>query len=354
MNETSIDLVDLIRRILLRWKAILLWMVIFAVLLDGFYYVRAVRANVQTVQEEADSTGAYAARVAELEAELSAHEIAEVETALTVYGELMTNYREGQYAELDDLRAAWENLYAMFSTEQKEYYDAVLDAAFEDGTIGETEADAPEVISGEDDMAAGADTAGGSTVRRLISRRYVALGLLIGLLFVIVAIAIAYVFGRKLRIKEDITEVYDIPLLGFLDGPSIKLLSGPVCRGINRAFTHGEAKFTAEERMQMMVAGIRLAAEKAKMKNLYLTGAANGEAEAKVREELAARLTAAGFTVGTGKSVVYDPESLETMTGADGVILVEHVDASTYEDMAKEAELCRRYEVPVIGGIVIR
>ncbi len=506
MNETNIDLVDLLRRILLRWKAIILWMVIFAVLLDGFYYVRAVRANAQPAQaEDADEAEEeeILLSLAEMEEALTSREITEAKTAVEAYGVLFEQYQEAiaynessvkmqldahrvptatlqfavesvepmqvyalnaaaeetcdevavlfcgdedpalirdlitvsvametneefevetgsttvtssnrmgrvmftvmaadeetalsmvdalenaweqridelqtsydelnltllqkrcrtqandellsfqntQYTNMNTLRTAMNNLTTGMTQEQLDYYHALLDNVYQDMP----EADAEVGASAEEDET---DIAMEETGRpRLISKRYVVLGLLVGLLFAIVVIAIAYVFGRKLRVKEDVTEVYGIPLLGFLDGPSIKLLSGPVCRGINRAFTHGETKFTAEERTQMIVAGIRLAAEKGKMKKLYLTGAANDETGASVRDQLAEQLAAAGIHVSTGKSMVYDPMSLEQMTETDGVVFVERVDGSAYEDMAKEKELCERYEVPVIGGVVIR
>ena len=54
-----------------------------------------------------------------------------------------------------------------------------------------------------------------------------------------------------------------------------------------------------------------------------------------------------------GKSVVYDPESLERMVSADGVVLVEMVDASPYADIQKELELCKMYKIPVIGSVVL-
>ncbi len=339
MKETSISLSDLVRRILLRWKAVILWMVIFAVLMDGVYYVRATRSSAQTVQESADPAGTYLARIAELQKPLTDREIAEVQLAVDAYSELMERYQEGDYADLDDLRLAWYSLYGVMTEDQLAYYDALLDGTYEglaDGSVESTPTDVARVQP------------------RVISVRYVGLGLLIGLLFAIIVIAIADVFGRKLRVKEDLVEVYDIPLLGCLDGTPRKLLSGPVCRGINRAFFRRDAKYSEEERLRMIAAGIRLAVEKGEMRIVYLTGTA-GDPESEQRmAAIAEQLQGGAAQVAYGKSVVYDPESLEALTAADGAVFVERVDGSTYEDIAKEVAACERYEVPIIGGIVIR
>ncbi len=499
MKETSIDLVDLIRRILLRWKAIVIWMIIFAVLMDGFYYIRAVRSASRSADTEVEEEK-NAGKIEEYEQTLTEQEITDAHTAARAYGQMYENYQqtleycensikmqlnagsvsvatlrfyveqdvsdsgnfdavtaiadllaasakegdvcdkiidtlgwdteasyvyelispsvgndaavekenvvsevlEGQlviveilapdeesaiamsgiiretiedeaadlqstfgtfsiglvqehytvkekddlmsdqqskFSSLNTLRTAMNNLSNNFSTDQKEYYNLLIS--------GVTVEQAADVDTEETETAVAAKP-------KLISRRYVALGLLIGLVLVIVCVAIGYVFRRKLRVKEDVEELYHIPLLGFLEASERRRLNGPVCRGINRLFFRRDSKYSAGERTQIICAGIRLAAEKAGMKSIYITGSAGDAESEQLMSQLAEQLKDSVESISYGKSVVYDPESLKRLTDSDGVVLVERTDESAYADIERETELCGTYDVAVIGGIVIR
>ncbi len=503
MKETSIDLVDLVRRILLRWKAIIIWMIIFAVLMDGFYYFRAVRAASHSEDTEA-AEEEDAGKIEEYEQTLSEREITDAHTAARAYGQMYENYQQtlaycensikmqlnansvptvkllyyieqdtsvseaknntnaivdsimeivkggavcgqirealdwdvetsyinelistsagtdsdidigedqesvdalirqnktmvitlqapdeesaetmaeiicdaieqeipdiqdssgtfsiellqeqyaeradsdlrsfqqSEYSSLNTLRTAMNNLSNNFSTDQKEYYNILIS--------GVTVEQAADVDKEEAEIVASARP-------KLISRRYVALGLLIGLVLVIVCVAFGYVCRRKLRVKEDVEELYHIPLLGFLEATEKRRLNGPVCRGINRLFFRRDAKYSAEERTRMICAGIRLAAEKAGMKSIYITGSAGDAESEQLMAQLVEQLKDSVESISYGKSVVYDPESLERLTDSDGVVLVERTDESTYADIERETELCGTYDVALIGGIVIR
>lgn len=257
--------------------------------------------------------------------------------------ELMAD-QQNIYYNLNTLRSAMDGLDTYKTDDQKEYYNALLDSVTDDQIVeaaDETGAETPTT-----DLA--------KTNPKLISGKYIALGLLIGLILVIVCMAIGYACRRKLRVKEDVEELYQVPLLGFLDADKKGRLNGPVCRGINKLFYRRDAKLSREERMRMICAGIRLAAEKAGMQSVYLTGSAGDAESEQLMEWLSKQLKDSVAAVSYGKSIVYDPESLEKMTESDGVVLIERVDTSTYTDIERETELCSTYEVSVIGGIVIR
>ncbi len=499
MKETSIDLIDLIRRILLRWKAIVIWMIIFAFLIDGIYYIRALRATSGT--EETTAAKETQDAFAEYEQGLSEREIMEVQVAVQAYTEMYQNYLEtleycensirmqldansvstatllyyieasasdsetgvstneiidvlnataqsedvcsqildglnwdtetayiqelimisadedidvnaeeysgerdltitvmapdeesavimaeiirtavekeasglqetigefdmeliqdqyaqkadrdlladqqNKYSGLNTLRTALNNLANSMSDEQKEYYYALLDGTVTNQAVedkGETETEISTAVVSP-------------AQPKLISGRYVVIGLLVGLVLVIICVMIGYVCKGKLRVKEDIEELYHIPLLGFFEATERTRLKGPVCRGINRFFYRRDAKYSVEERTRMICASIRLAAEKAGMESIYLTGTGENPQSEQLMAQIAEQLKESIQSVSYGRSIIYDPESLERMTTADGVVLVECVDVSAYADMERETELCSTYDAPIIGGIVIR
>ena len=57
-EEMTIDLMDLLRRCLLRWKFIVVWMLIGAIAMDGFgilksvQEVKSIKAQIQQSEEE--------------------------------------------------------------------------------------------------------------------------------------------------------------------------------------------------------------------------------------------------------------------------------------------------------------
>lgn len=93
MKETSIDLVDLTRRIMLRWKAIVICMIICAVLVDGYYYVRTAR-SASPAEDTVISGDEKADIFAEYEQKLSDHEIKEVQTAARAYAQMYRDFQD--------------------------------------------------------------------------------------------------------------------------------------------------------------------------------------------------------------------------------------------------------------------
>ena len=104
----------------------------------------------------------------------------------------------------------------------------------------------------------------------------------------------------------------------------------------------------------MSAAAIRIGAQKAGMHRLYLCSSANDENTRQNMDKLAAMLEKQKVEVQTGASVVYDPESLECMSGCDGLVLMESEGYSLYKDILAEKQLAEGSHVPILGSVVIR
>lgn len=97
---------------------------------------------------------------------------------------------------------------------------------------------------------------------------------------------------------------------------------------------------------------IKLVAKLGQMKKLYLTSAADDKESKALIDLLSEKLEESLGKVSYGKTVVYDSESLENLVEADGVVLVERADVSGYAD-ERELEFCKRYEISVIGCVMV-
>lgn len=256
---------------------------------------------------------------------------------------MLLTAQQTQVSGLNNIKTAMNNVVSNMTEDQKAYYAALLDKE----TAGEA-ADEGE----QEDEAEAAPSA--TPQANVISLKYILLGAFVGVFLACCWIAFRYLIAGALRVKDDLEEVFGTPLLGSLTVSDVgNRFLGQIDRFIVALFAGGRPKFSEEERIEMICAGIRIAAQKADMQSVYVTSACHDEKSEQIRELLCDKLQGEVKTIGQGKSVVYDPESLERMVSSDGVVLVEMVDGSLYADMLKELELCKMYKIPVIGSVVL-
>ena len=53
-----------------------------------------------------------------------------------------------------------------------------------------------------------------------------------------------------------------------------------------------------------------------------------------------------------GLSLISDSETLDKVIASDGVVLVETIRKSRYEDIEKEIELCKNYNIKILGTVI--
>ncbi len=237
----------------------------------------------------------------------------------------LRSYQDARYSALNTLRNSVNSLTSGMTENQKEYYYTLVSYGIvekgeeEEFVLEEEEAESETVVS----------TPG------IIRWRFILLGLAIGFVLACGYVLLRYLLSNNLRLKDDMEESFHVPILGY--------------------FPENEKRqrFTKEERLEMICAGIRIAMQKVDMKNVFITGTAGDGESKQIMEQIQEALSDTGAEIFIGKDVVYDPSSLEQMTASDGVVFVERVDRSPYADIQKEVELCQMYHIPVIGSVVI-
>ncbi len=251
--------------------------------------------------------------------------------------DLITEQRQKR-DEYNGLRNTMNGLANNMTDPQKEYYYALLAEAKgeeeETGTLGKTEQPAVKV--------------------QLFHKKYILLGAAAGVFLACCYLACRYLLSARLRVKEDLEECFGISSLGTLPAaePKRKFL-GVVDRWISSGFGDKDRQFSEEERIRMICAGIRIGAKKSDMKSIYLTGVCGDEACEQVKALLCDKMKPDIASVRCGRSVTCDPESLEALAAADGVVLVERIGGSRYDELRKEVEICRQNQVEILGSVVI-
>lgn len=242
---------------------------------------------------------------------------------ITVQQQMMTS--------LNGLKTAISNLINGMTDDQKSYYYALLDNE-EIITSGKDETDTTDAFVMPE-----------MTVPEItyVNVKYIVIGFFLGIVVACGWMMFKYIVSGNLRMVRDVQEVFGIAVLGCITTKKHKVFKKPY------------DAFSEEEQVEMIVSGMQIVAEKEHMKSFYVTGTATSTCCMEVCKKIQEAAMNRGITCKDGKSVIYDPKSAEEMAKTDGVVLVEQIDVSNYEEIAREKELSKKYHVPVVGCVVI-
>lgn len=246
---------------------------------------------------------------------------------------LMTTQQQ-MMTSMNNLKNAIYNLPNGMSEAQKKCYTDFLDAQDdEELTYDEENANVNENISEEITVPA----------VEYVNLKYIVLGVALGLCVAGGWIVLRYILAEKLRVAGELEKGYGLSVLGHITGNMKKI---PLFRQPYEAFTE-------EEQLQMITAGVQITAEKENMQSVFVTGTALTEECQKFIGKISESVNAKGVACAYGKSIIYDPESAEKMAAAGGVVLVEQMGVSRFDEIAREKEMCHKYHIPVIGCVVV-
>lgn len=185
-----------------------------------------------------------------------------------------------------------------------------------------------------------------------VSKKFILVGLVAGAFLACLYYFLIYVFSNNIHLADELPGFFKVTLLGEMEDDSKKNY-----KGLNGLFYHifrgSRPEFSQEERLEMICAGIKIAARKGEMKKIHITGAATSPCAIAFHDKLKESLADSGLEITHGRSIVYDPVSLENMTSSDGIVFVEQIDHSPCADITKEVNVSEKYKVPVIGAVVL-
>lgn len=234
----------------------------------------------------------------------------------------------------------YRNLSSYMTPAQKSYYEALIEAEVE------------EMESEGDSELESVVTEGPKT--ELFQVKYILLGAALGAFLACAWELFRYLFSRRLRVTEDLERGYRIPVLGvFSENANGKKRAFEGVDRWLRSLFYREYSST-DQVMALVISQIKTSADRLGLKALYITGTGSSEENDKVRDTLCHMLQKEGIEVSQGASVVRDSQSLERMIGTDGVVFVEEIGESRYDDLKEEAVFCQRYRIPVLGCVVLQ
>lgn len=231
---------------------------------------------------------------------------------------------------LKDLSASVAETPSGLSSEEDAYYRFLLSSQFE----GKTD---PQ----ENDLARPG----------YLYPKYVFVGAIAGLFVVCLWIVLKVLLFGMLHSPADCTE----KVLAILPIRAEKhRILAVIDRWLLNLFYRKEVAFSEENRLSMVAAAACASIEKAGMKHVLISSACNDEDIQRIKSIICQMLANQAAQTAVVSSVLEDPEALTALSGADGIIFVEHIGASNYYDVCAQNTICKEYSVPVIGYVVLR
>ena len=274
----------------------------------------------------------------EISSKLGSHELTLLsESAGTIVSTDVMKQQVDYRNTICNLEATIVAAKAGFSEDQKQYYTLLMKkTSLEDITDAE-----------QDNEAANQTVAASPSV----SKKYVVLGAVLFAFVYAVILCMGYIFNSRIRVNDELQDLYGIPQIGLVVKDSKKKLF--LDKWINNLRHYGKREFTAEQSMELAFAALKIVAVKNGLNSVCLLGCNLGAGADKVCEGLKAALEKEGITVTILNNVLSDAEALENLGTAQGAVLVEKAGSTLYNEITGELELLRRQEIVVLGGITV-
>lgn len=260
------------------------------------------------------------------------------------YNQGVLDAQKSQANSLRDVRTNSVAIVDALSADQKTYFYALLNG---DDTV--------EISLPVDTKEAENSLVPEPTKARKINPKMIVIGAMAGFFLAFLFFLCKFLISGRLISESTMRDAYGLEQLG-----SVRVTPDPAClgAGIDKALLNnmdgGMSAYSGEERLCMAAAGIRIALQKNNWRTLFLTGTSTDEETKGILGKLEQQLAEITDVITVGKSVVYDPESLQKMAQSDAVVLVERTDCSRLEEIDREYALCRQNQVPILGYIVLK
>lgn len=190
-------------------------------------------------------------------------------------------------------------------------------------------------------------------VRPSFPCKYPVLGLMLGLFFACVWIALKQIFSNKLQHAQELVRYFDLNEIGVLHSSQEKH-TGRLDQWLRSLRYRSRKKLDADTRLAIVCGNLELMCKKEGLTRVCLTGTELDQlrkTDEKVLNTISKRLSAAGVQVIFADNICYDMNAMRTANEVGAVVLVEQAQASIYQEIDKELMMLKQSEVSVIGAI---
>lgn len=236
--------------------------------------------------------------------------------------------------DLADLKEDMNAVISNFTESQKKYFD--------------------ELIKAEEGQQEEASELQNQITVDYISVKHILLGLFVGLFLSCCWYLILYILDDNLLTVQQLEEECNVRIIDTLIiDPNPEKKKCMIDRYINKIF-RVEPDADQDNKIKMICANIQMIAQKQNMESVHITGVATSPEVTGIKQAMMNQANQNGLAVSIGDSVISNQESLKCLSDADVVVLVERVRDSVLRDIEKEIQICKSYDVPILGVVAIR
>lgn len=187
-----------------------------------------------------------------------------------------------------------------------------------------------------------------------ISIKYVLLGAIIAAFLYALWLFIIYIFNTKIRYTDKLQELCDIPQFGLIPAlENNKKIFGFIDKWLLSLRNHGKRQFTPEEALDLASVAVKMSAGKEALTEISIIGCGLKERSLNTCEKIKEQLAKDNIHINILNNVLYDAQAMNELEAAKGVVLVESIGSTLYNELAEELDLLRRQEVIILGGILV-
>lgn len=198
----------------------------------------------------------------------------------------------------------------------------------------------------------------GSTVvvksSRHISKKYILIGAVLGVILAAIIIIIKYIASNSIKTVQEIENRFDLQILGRFEGsiPFYKKRNTKFDKWLRNKKNKNNSQMFAEEMAGIVATKVQIEAEKNDLHSICLAVDSKVTGDTDYLKLIMEKL-GDGLTVKVTQNLLERADELKGMSGMDGVILVEQIEQSGYDDLKNVYYLCQNYHVNVIGSIIL-
>lgn len=203
------------------------------------------------------------------------------------------------------------------------------------------------------ESASEADTASTEVIEPVkpsFSKKYAAIGFVLGIFIVAGIIFLKEVLSGTLHYESEFKDLFGIDLIGVVRKEK-------EYKGLDKVLYNfrykNKRQMSEEEAIRHLVKSIGLLCKEKDVNRLFVSGSCMSELGENIRSAISNELASKGIVAIYGDNVSFDRESLEAANDIKNMIVVEKVNVSVVEEIAREIETVKEHGVNVIGGVLL-
>lgn len=274
--------------------------------------------------------------------------------------DVMDTVINGQQTYVDSMTRAdnaisnlQNNFIQKLTEDEKKYFDLIKEKQEAEGLLADGEEFSAETETDFADETEAVPAAQGThksnfrlAALKKISKKYLVLGLVLGLFGSAFLVVLAYVLNGKVKTPDDLSS-YRLPQLS---GIARRGKSHNLFGGVARSLRGCQPK-TAEADEVLLAQDLSILIRQKELNNVFFALPADDKALAEEAQRVQTQLAKKADTAVKVGAPLYSAEELDTFASSDAILLLVRTHVSRQQDVRKLLAVSDRYEKPVLGYV---